>query len=172
MTEQHTDPATAALNEIRDLVAARDGLIERMRRAAVGAAEFNAAQDRLAERVPTLIAVAETALFQHHRSSSPAEGCGSGDAHGQHYCAGVCYTTMDFHTRYEVWPCLPYLQLFAALTGQQVIDLTGTAVVEHELSCVYCSARLTSPQALDRCRERRLYVTRHRCALREAGQQT
>jgi hypothetical protein len=56
------DNLAATLGEIRNLVGERDELVARMRVAAVGVEEFNAAQDRLAERVPRLLALADAVL--------------------------------------------------------------------------------------------------------------
>lgn len=57
------DPLFSALAAIRGLLAARDALIGRMRAGAiVGSPEFNAAQDRLAERVPSLVAALDEVL--------------------------------------------------------------------------------------------------------------
>ena len=56
-------PADAILAGIRELVGARDELAARMQPGrSYGAAEFNAAQDRLAERVPPLLAAVEAVL--------------------------------------------------------------------------------------------------------------
>jgi hypothetical protein len=53
------DSLTAALDEIRGLVAARDDLMGRM---PVGITEFNAAQDALAEHTPRLLAALDAVL--------------------------------------------------------------------------------------------------------------
>jgi hypothetical protein len=57
------DSAAAILAGIRELIGARDELVARMQPGrSYGAAEFNAAQDRLAERVPALLAAIEAVL--------------------------------------------------------------------------------------------------------------
>ncbi len=57
-----TDDLAAALAGIRGLIAARDDLTARMDWSAVDVSEFNAAQDKLAARVPALLAAVEAAL--------------------------------------------------------------------------------------------------------------
>ena len=52
----------AALDEIRELVAAREALIVRMDTAGVNVVEFNATQDGLADRVPSLLAALDAVL--------------------------------------------------------------------------------------------------------------
>jgi hypothetical protein len=61
------DTLPAALDEIRELVSERDKLVACAAVAAVSVAEFNAAQDRLAERVPRLLAALDEVLKLHHR---------------------------------------------------------------------------------------------------------
>jgi hypothetical protein len=56
-----SDPASL-LSGIRELIAARDELTARMDWSAVDVSGFNAAQDRLAARVPALLAAVEAAL--------------------------------------------------------------------------------------------------------------
>jgi outer membrane murein-binding lipoprotein Lpp len=58
-----SDPASL-LSGIRELIAARDELTARMDWSAVDVSEFNAAQDRLAARVPALLAAVEATLEQ------------------------------------------------------------------------------------------------------------
>jgi hypothetical protein len=60
-----TGPA-AVLTPYRELVKARDDLAARMDWSAAELPEFNAAQDKLAARVPALLAALEAAL-KHHR---------------------------------------------------------------------------------------------------------
>jgi hypothetical protein len=56
-------PAAAILADTRKLIRARDELVARMHPGrSYGAAEFSAAQDRLAERVPLLLAAVEAVL--------------------------------------------------------------------------------------------------------------
>lgn len=59
------DLLSAALAEIRDLISTQNALIERMRTEAVGIHVFNASQDRLAERVPRLLAAVDAVLALH-----------------------------------------------------------------------------------------------------------
>lgn len=56
------DPVAAYLAETAELIARRDELVARMTVAAVDAPTFNAAQDRLAERVPALAAALTAVL--------------------------------------------------------------------------------------------------------------
>jgi hypothetical protein len=65
------DKLTAALDEIRERVGERDALIERMKVAAVGVPEFNAAQDRLAECTPRLLAALDKVLKLTEPSDQP-----------------------------------------------------------------------------------------------------
>lgn len=62
--EEAGDKVAAYLDEVRELVAERDKLVDRIRAAGgwVDAREFNAAQDRLAERVPRLLAALDAVL--------------------------------------------------------------------------------------------------------------
>ena len=76
--------------------------------------------DTSGDMVARLVATANVALSQHRRSASPAYGVGSGDAHRQHYCAGLCQVSIDHDTVYEPWPCFPHLAIKAALTGTTV----------------------------------------------------
>lgn len=65
MPETTTDEVAAALAGIRELIAAQDELVDRGRqREAIPLIEFNAAQDRLAERVPPLLAALEAAVLK------------------------------------------------------------------------------------------------------------
>lgn len=59
---QSLDPVAAYLAEVRRLVSQRDELVNRV--TAVGVPEFNAAQDRLAERTPPLLTALEAVLAQ------------------------------------------------------------------------------------------------------------
>ena len=66
------DPASAALAAIRADIGARDDLITRMQPGrSYPVAEFNGAQDRLAERVPSLLAAVERVLELHRRRGTP-----------------------------------------------------------------------------------------------------
>jgi hypothetical protein len=56
------DPVAAYLVEVRELIGKRDELVARMQVAAVDVREFNAAQDRLAEHGPRLLAAVEAVL--------------------------------------------------------------------------------------------------------------
>ena len=60
-TDAPADPVAARLAEARALIGARDELVTRMKVAAVGAQEFNTAQERLAERAPALLGALEAA---------------------------------------------------------------------------------------------------------------
>ena len=66
------DPASAALAAIRADIGARDDLITRMQPGrSYPVAEFNGAQDRLAERVPSLLAAVERVLELHRKQDKP-----------------------------------------------------------------------------------------------------
>ena len=57
MTEN--DPLSAALDAVRDLIGARDALV---RQETIGVREFAAAEGRLADRVPRLLAALDAVL--------------------------------------------------------------------------------------------------------------
>ena len=67
--------------------------------------------------MPLLLAAVEAALKDHRKSMFPAGPPGAGDAYGKHYCAGICYTSIDDQVIYRVWPCEPYQAITAALSG-------------------------------------------------------
>ena len=147
MSEQQTDPAATAL------------------------AEIDASGGLMAGGVSRLIAVAEVALRQHHRSLSPVCGSGSGDTHNKHYCAGLCHVSINHDTVWEPWPCFPYLAILAALTGTTVVDLTFRDLAEHTSTCLDCL--VAGGNLLDgaSCPRRPELAARWRRALREAGRQ-
>ena len=159
MSDQQTNPAAAALDEIRAVDWEDQSGLALVR------------QYEAARHVPRLIAVAEIALTQHRRSASPAYGMGSGDTHGKHYCAGLCHVSINHDTLYEPWPCFPYLGIFAALTGTTVVAITVREVAEHKASCIDCLT--AGGRQLDgaRCPAGVELDARWRRALREAGQQ-
>jgi hypothetical protein len=62
MSDTASGPVAAYLAEAREAVGQRDELVARMAVASVGAIEFNAAQDRLADRAPALLGAVEAVL--------------------------------------------------------------------------------------------------------------
>ena len=66
---------------------------------------------------PRLLAAVEAALKDHRKSMFPAGPPGAGNAYGKHYCAGICCTSIDDQVIYRVWPCQPYQDITAALSG-------------------------------------------------------
>lgn len=90
------DRLSVAIQEIRDRLAERDALVIRMRTTSVDIAEFNAAQDRLADCVEPLLAALVTVLAKHHPEDS--EPC----------CAECGFT----------WECPTVRDITAALTGE------------------------------------------------------
>lgn len=69
-----------------------------------------------------LLVAVEAALKDHRKSMFPAGPPGAGDAYGKHYCAGICYTSIDDQVIYRVWPCQPYQDIIAALAGKESAD--------------------------------------------------
>ena len=72
--------------------------------------------------MPRLLAAVDTALKDHRKSTFPAGPPGAGDAYGKHYCAGICYTSIDDQVIYRVWPCQPYQAITTALAGKEAGD--------------------------------------------------
>lgn len=74
MSDAAPDQVTAYLAEVREAVRQRDELLPRM---PVDVSEFNAAQDRLAEPAPRLLAAVEAALKHHQPGKLPwCDACG------------------------------------------------------------------------------------------------
>ena len=69
--------------------------------------------------VPLLLAAIEAILKDHRKSMFPAGPPGAADAYGKHYCAGICYTSVDQQAIYRVWPCQPYQDIARALLGEE-----------------------------------------------------
>ena len=84
-------------------------------------AEVSELRESLAD-VPLLLAAVDTALKDHRKSTFPAGPPGAGDAYGKHYCAGICYTSIDDQVIYRVWPCQPYQDITTALAGKEAHD--------------------------------------------------
>jgi hypothetical protein len=97
------DDVTAALAEIRGEVADLDKLIKRMRVAAARPAVYPV-PDKLAARVPRLLAALDEALAFHQAYDGYCGGCL--DAYGQ----GV------------KWPCDEYQAISRALLGEESSD--------------------------------------------------
>jgi len=93
------------------------GIRERGYRNGATGAECARLSDAAAVDVPLLVAAVEAALKDHRKSMFPAGPPGAGDAYGKHYCAGICCTAVDDQVIYRVWPCQPYQDITAALTG-------------------------------------------------------
>jgi hypothetical protein len=119
--------------------------------------------------MPRLLDVAKVALSHHPRSANPAYGCGSGDTHGKHYCAGACHVSIDHGTIWEPWPCFPYLEILAALTGTTVLDLTARALAGHKAACLDCQVDTGHRLMSSACPEGLGLTRRWRRAVREAG---
>ena len=102
------DPVAAYLAETRERVRQRDALVARLAVAAVGAQEFNTAQDRLAERTAPLAAALGVALSSHPRLP---EGGPTGGA----WCP----------TCWRIWPCETYRAIRAELLGETGTEGTG-----------------------------------------------
>ena len=97
----------AGLAEIRGLIAARDNLAGRMDWATADRLhEFNAAQDKLAARVPSLVAALEAVLKRHVEAviedmpAPPFRYCKT--------CSG-----------HPAWPCPEVRAIAAALTREE-----------------------------------------------------
>ena len=106
MPDPTPDQVTAFLAGAQEAVRQQDELVARMRTAAVSAVEFNAAQDRLAERVPSLLAaVAE--VFKAHR---PVIG-----EDGRDRCAWCRTSPLG---QREPWPCGEFQNVSSALLGE------------------------------------------------------
>ena len=95
-----TDPAASTLAGIRD-----DNL--------------DSYADGSTSDIPRLLKAVEVALKDHRKSMFPAGPPGAGSAYGKHYCAGICYTSIDDQAIYRVWPCQPYQDITAALAGEE-----------------------------------------------------
>ena len=67
----------------------------------------------------SLLKAVEAVLKDHRKSMFPAGPPGAGDAYGKHYCAGICYTSIDDQVIYRVWP---NRAITAALTGKEAGD--------------------------------------------------
>lgn len=138
------DPLKASLAEIRDLIGARDALVDRMRAGGtVGIREFNAAQDRLAGRVPGLLASVEAAAGRHQpvplygkaSTGEEPDACPHNpdrdwDRHfesddGEWLCelkpeGTVCSGCPGLPDGERIpWPCDEYEAILAALTGKE-----------------------------------------------------
>ena len=101
------DDLASTLTGIKALIAERDALAARINWAAPDdIAAFNAAQDKVAGRVPSLVAALEDVLSRHVEAvieDMPAPLF--------HYCK-----TCDGH---PVWPCPEVRAITTALTGKE-----------------------------------------------------
>lgn len=146
------DPLAAALDEVRVLVAARDALVRRMATGeAVGVPVFNAAQDRLAERVPALLAAVDAALASHepyplygNAATEDEPGCcphdPDADCHfegddGDWLCRcrpeGAVCTSCTEDGLPVAWQCHEYAAILAAILREDpVLGEPATAAAE------------------------------------------
>lgn len=165
MTEQQTDPAAATVAKVKQ---------DHQQHVCTNHPQPGICVSRCpADRWPcapyrAALAV-EAALAQHRRSLTPAYGMGSGDGHGKHYCAGLCHVSINHDTVWEPWPCFPYLEILAALTGTTVVDLTVRQLANHDVGCGICQDLKSRPAGLTRCGYKADLAARWRRALREAG---
>ena len=94
------DDLAATLTGIRDLIAARDDLAVRTNwDVPDDVSEFNAAQDKLAARVPSLLAALDAVLEIHEEFD------------------GQCSSCYDGYGDEAAWPCAELRAITTALTG-------------------------------------------------------
>ena len=97
-----TDRVASTLAGIRGLIAARDDLAARIDWAKPDdVSEFNAAQDKLAARVPVLLAAIEPVLKEHQPVNR---------GEGLEPICGTCHKGF--------WPCRTYRAITTVLTGE------------------------------------------------------
>lgn len=159
MTGQQTDPAIAAIDQIKH---------KHWQHVCENHPEPGICVTRCPGRwpcAPYRAALAVEAVRGLHRRCGPAT---RGEHKGRDYCP-ACSRSVDDFTAYELWPCFEHLAVLAALTGTTVVAITARELAEQQASgCAGCSMEALRP---GRCSVKAELDARWRCALREADQQ-